>query len=152
MMGTGIFFANAQLTMIPGVYYVAPLLGPSLGPLIGGAVTTAWNWRATFYLLAILGGIALCSFFFFTDTFRQERCLTYQAAKDRATERALRKAERQLASQAGDPEKSFMPVFVDPSTVKISILDVNPLSPIWNILRRKNNLFILVATGECSQL
>jgi len=134
----------------PGIYYVAPLLGPSLGPLIGGAVTNAWNWRATFYLLAILGVIALCSFFFFTDTFRQERCLTYQAAKERATERALRKAERQIANQAGDPEKSFMPVFVDPSTVKISILDVNPLTPIWNILRRKNNLLILLATGECS--
>lgn len=137
--------------MISGIYYVAPLLGPSLGPFIGGAVTNTWNWRATFYLLAILGGIALCSFFFFNDTFRPERCLTYQAAKEHATERVLRKAERQLADQAGDPEKSFMPVIVDPSTVKISILDVNPLIPIWCILRRKNNLYILLPTGECSQ-
>lgn len=134
-----------------GVYYAAPLLGPALGPLIGGAVTSTWNWRATFFLLAILGGIAMCSFFFFTDTFRRERSLTYQAAKERAIERALRKAERQLANQAGDPEKSFMPVFVDPSTVEVSILDVNPLSPIWNIVRRKNNLFILLPTGECSR-
>lgn len=135
--------------MTPGIYYAAPLLGPSLGPLIGGAVTNAWGWRATFVLLAILGGISLCSFFFFTETFRRERCLTYQAAKERATERALRKAERQLKNQAGDPENSFMPVFVDPSTVKISILDVNPLSPIWNIFRRKNNIFVLLPTGEC---
>ena len=111
-------------------------------------VTNLWNWRATFFLLAILGAIALFSFFFFTDTFRRERSLTYQAAKERATERALRKAEKQLANQAGDPEKSFMPVFVDPSAVEVSILDVNPLTPIWSIFKRKNNLFILLPTGE----
>jgi len=138
--------------MAAGVYYAAPLLGPSLGPLLGGVVTNTWNWRATFFLLTILGGIALCSFFFFTDTFRRERNLTYQAAKERATERALRKAERQLANQAADPEKSFMPVLVDPSTVEVSILDVNPLTPIWSIIRRKNNFFILLPTGSCSRL
>jgi MFS family permease len=137
--------------MTLGVYYAAPLLGPSLGPLLGGVVTDTWNWRATFYLLAILGGISLCSFFFFTDTFRQERSLTYQAAKERATERVLRKAERQLAKQAGDPEKSFMPVFVDPSIVEVSILDLNPLAPIWSIIKRKNNIFILLPTGGCSR-
>jgi MFS family permease len=30
----------------------APLLGPSLGALLGGALTSADNWRATFYFLA----------------------------------------------------------------------------------------------------
>ena len=136
--------------MTPGIYYAAPLLGPSMGPLLGGVVTNTWDWRATFYLLAILGGISLCSFFFLNDTFRRERSLTYQAAKEHATERVLRKAERQLATQANDPEKSFAPVLVDPSTVEVSILDVNPLTPIWNISRRKNNLLILLATCECS--
>jgi hypothetical protein len=43
-----------------------------------------------------------------------------------------------------------MPVFVDPSAVEVSILDVNPLTPIWSILKRKNNLFILLPTGACS--
>lgn len=31
-----------------GVYYACPLLGPALGPIIGGAVTAAADWRATF--------------------------------------------------------------------------------------------------------
>ena len=31
-----------------GVYYACPLLGPALGPIIGGAVTAVSDWRATF--------------------------------------------------------------------------------------------------------
>lgn len=34
-----------------GVYYAAPLLGPSIGPLLGGAITSASSWRSTFYFL-----------------------------------------------------------------------------------------------------
>lgn len=135
---------------ILGIYYAAPLLGPSLGPLLGGAVTSVWNWRATFFLLAILGGIALCSFFFFPDTFRRERSLTYQAAKKHAVERVRWNAERRAAKQTSDSEKSATPVVLDPSTVDVTLLDVNPLKPIWSILKRKNNLFILLPSCECS--
>ena len=34
-----------------GVFYAVPLLGPSLAPLIGGAITEASDWRATFWFL-----------------------------------------------------------------------------------------------------
>jgi MFS family permease len=134
-----------------GIYYAAPLLGPSLGPLLGGAVTTAWNWRATFFLLTILGGIALCNFFFFTDTFRQERSLTYQAANRHAIERTRRTAERRAAREISDPEKNNAPVVLDPLMVKVTLLDLNPLKPIWSILKRKNNLFVLLPSCECSR-
>ena len=139
-----------QTYNILGVYYAAPLLGPALGPLLGGAVTTIWNWRATFFLLTILGAVALCSFFFLNDTFRQERSLTYQAAKKHAIERVRRKAEGRVARQTSDPEKNTAPVVADPSTVVVTLLDVNPLKPIWSILKRKNNLCILFPSCKCS--
>ena len=34
-----------------GIYYAAPLLGPSMGPLLGGILTQLFNWRATFWFL-----------------------------------------------------------------------------------------------------
>ena len=34
-----------------GIYYLLPLLGPSVGPLIGGLFTASSSWRATFYFL-----------------------------------------------------------------------------------------------------
>ena len=143
------FFALLNQTNdILGVYYAAPLLGPSLGPLLGGAVTATWNWRATFFLLTMLGAIALCSFFFLNDTFRRERSLTYQAAKSHAIERVRQKAERRAARQTSDPEKNSAPVVVDPSTIEVTLLDLNPLKPIWSIIKRKNNLFILFPSCE----
>ena len=67
-----------------GLYYAAPLLGPSLGPLVGGIITRIFSWRATFYFLAIFGGASLVTFAFFKDTFRRERSLAYQAALRKA--------------------------------------------------------------------
>ncbi|KAJ7739502.1 major facilitator superfamily domain-containing protein, partial [Mycena metata] len=62
-----------------GIYYIAPLLGPSLAPIMGGVLTTGFNGRAPFWFLTICSGLS-CSliFIFFKDTFRKERSLTYQ--------------------------------------------------------------------------
>ncbi|KAI5121067.1 hypothetical protein M0805_008581 [Coniferiporia weirii] len=76
-----------------GIYYAAPLLGPSLGPILGGALTQTWNWRATFYFLAALCALSFFSFFLFKDTFRKERSLAYQnALKRMKAHRAHKKA------------------------------------------------------------
>ncbi|KAF8805757.1 MFS general substrate transporter [Phlegmacium glaucopus] len=62
-----------------GIYYMAPLLGPALGPIFGGVLTSTFNWRATFWFLSILSGSSLLIFIlFFHDTFRRQRSLTYQ--------------------------------------------------------------------------
>ena len=66
-----------------GIYYSAPLLGPSLGPILGGVLTQGFSWRATFWFLAIFSGLCFVSFIPFKDTFRRERSLTYQAALKR---------------------------------------------------------------------
>lgn len=72
-----------------GLYYAVPLLGPSLGPVIGGLLTKGFTWRATFYFLAAFGGVSFCSFIFFPDSFRKERSQLYQVATQRALKRAL---------------------------------------------------------------
>jgi hypothetical protein len=62
-----------------GIFYAAPLLGPSLGPILGGLLAQEFSWRASFWLLAAYLGANLVLFvFFFRDTFRKERSLTYQ--------------------------------------------------------------------------
>lgn len=62
-----------------GLYYAAPLLGPAAGPIFGGVLTSAYNWRAIFWFLSIVSGVSLLSFvLFFRDTFRRERSLNYQ--------------------------------------------------------------------------
>ncbi len=161
-----------------GIYYISPLLGPSLGPIIGGALTTAFNWRAVFWFLSILAGAVFLGFLlFFKDTFRKERSATYQAViKRRLKEQTTKKLkEVQQATQsrpqslkekereAGDREKKTpdtsrdvekaVPIaevdaLVKDPTLKISMRDVNPIKPLWLVLRRWNNAIMLFASGR----
>ncbi|RDX46519.1 vacuolar DHA amino acid exporter [Lentinus brumalis] len=170
-----------------GIYYSAPLLGPSLGPLLGGVLTQAFNWRATFWFLAIFVGLCFVLFIPFKDTFRRERSLTYQAAlKRRRAQLSAKASETSSISQITavsrvvspteggrnipapapahgnalealqrdrDLEKQQQPArVVEPepapmNDIKLSLSDVNPAKPIIHVLRRMNNLVILVASG-----
>ncbi|KAG6840823.1 hypothetical protein C0991_004114 [Blastosporella zonata] len=145
---------------------MAPLLGPvsapgvfkynrfddisatpqSIGPIVGGALTTGLGWRAIFWFLSIVAG-SICIFFalFFRDTFRKERSLTYQnVLKQRLEEAELHHTEvKDKTQNSTDPEKDETPEIA----VTLSLRDVNPAKPLVMVLRRLNNLVILVASG-----
>jgi MFS family permease len=71
----------AERRKMMGIFYAAPLLSPSLSLLLGGILTQAFNWHATFWLLAAILGIKIILFtFFFHDTFCCECSLMYQCA------------------------------------------------------------------------
>lgn len=97
-----------------GIYYSAPLLGPALGPIIGGALTQGLGWRAVFWFLCIWGGIIFVAFaFLFKDTFRKERSLTYQnVLKRRIRERQQHEQQKTRRSRSGD---------VTPATARPSV-------------------------------
>jgi MFS family permease len=151
-----------------GIYYAAPLLGPSIGPLFGGILSQVWSWRATFYFLTIIGGVVLLSLFLFKDTWRRERSLTYQSAKRHAIHRAEEKERNRVAkltnvaeragsqkdqavdtdTEKGHVDSDYELAEVDPSSVKVTLVDLNPFKPIWSVLKRKNNLAILIPSGK----
>jgi hypothetical protein len=99
-------------------------------------LTSAFNWRAIFWFLSIISSLNLLSFIlFFCDTFRRERSLSYQTViKQR------RNAAAALSSANKQPE-----TFID---LDLSLTDVNPLKPLGQVFRRKNNAMILVASGK----
>jgi multidrug resistance protein len=45
-------------------FYLGPLCGPLLSPIIGGLIAQRWNWRATLWALAIYGLITWVFIFF----------------------------------------------------------------------------------------
>ncbi|KAJ6596538.1 MFS general substrate transporter [Mycena sp. CBHHK59/15] len=138
-----------------GIYYAAPLLGPSIGPIVGGALTAAFNWRASFWFLAIFGGLNFLSFLLlFKETFRRERSAIYQRVL-RQRLRYARSVEQPALSVQPKPEATSVsscsaPPSVDgvsPAQIRLSWRDVNPIRPAWHIIRRKNNVAILCVSG-----
>jgi MFS family permease len=144
-----------------GIFYTAPLLGPSLGPLLGGLLTQAFSWRATLWLLAAILSIKLVIFtLFFRETFRCERSLTYRCAFARRrsiivsqTVRACDATNPRGKAKFGDgptlPSSSRGTAMELDAQAKItlSLADVNPFPPLLSILRRQNNITTLFSSG-----
>ncbi|KAL8942341.1 MAG: hypothetical protein Q9216_001723 [Gyalolechia sp. 2 TL-2023] len=42
-----------------GIFYLGPLCGPLLAPIVGGALAQKWGWRSTQWFLALYGGVIL---------------------------------------------------------------------------------------------
>ncbi|EIW65089.1 MFS general substrate transporter [Trametes versicolor FP-101664 SS1] len=143
-----------------GLYYSAPLLGPSIGPILGGGLTQGFDWRACFWFLVIFGGLNLASFvFLFKDTFRRERSLAYQRVLKRNIEESQRSEAQSHASSKNTYEKTpptevsaaeaaerkpTAPAFKD---IKLSLKDADPVMPMLRVLRYLNNPVILTASG-----
>lgn len=154
-----------------GIFCAAPLLGPAVGPILGGLLSQGLNWRASFFFLTICGGVIFLSFLIlFKDTFRHERSLTYCAALQRriaSRERVRCSSESTITepecskgqAPTDDPEKQLQHQSVPGETpvptptaelhdLRLSITDINPFPPYFRILSRKNNIAILTANGE----
>lgn len=154
-----------------GIYYSAPLLGNSMGPLLGGALAQGFRWRSVFWFAVICGGVVLaCLFFLFKDTFRKERSLMYQNVlrrrlKEREAQRSRMSSQTDVAasstgkSQVKASEQAterdlesgkVTPTVLDVNDLKLSFTDINPLPPLLLVLKRWNNNAILLASGEAS--
>ena len=76
-----------------GIFYLGPLCGPLFAPIIGGALTQGFGWRATQWFLVIFGSIVLCGLtLFLPETLKMRRDILDDTPKEK---------DRKLASNAG---------------------------------------------------
>ncbi|KAF9015851.1 MFS general substrate transporter [Hymenopellis radicata] len=138
-----IFDPTERGTKVDGHILHLSLLGPSLGPIIGGGLTTAFNWRAVFWFLSILAGVVFLGFLLlYKDTFRKERSATYQALiKRRLKEQAAKKLKEEEHAAQSRPESLK-------EKEREAGDHVNPIKPLWLVLRRWNNALMLFASGR----
>lgn len=73
----GDLYAQHERGRAMGFFYLGPLMGPFLAPILGGAVAQAWGWRATQWLLVIFAGCsAVFVIFGLPETLRTQDSLT----------------------------------------------------------------------------
>lgn len=46
------------------IFYLGPLCGPLIAPIVGGALAQKWGWRSTLWFLAVFGGLTVALIFF----------------------------------------------------------------------------------------
>ncbi|PFH53304.1 hypothetical protein AMATHDRAFT_137906 [Amanita thiersii Skay4041] len=148
-----------------GIYYMAPLLGPAIGPIFGGVLTTGFNWRAIFWFLTIFSGVSFMAFLLlFKDTFRKERSLLYQNVLKAHLKELATNATPKVLSSGTSFETDVIPPLGTKSSgehtivetlddleklpeVNLTWKDVSPIKPLWLVLRRWNNIVILLSSG-----
>ncbi|MCJ1457039.1 hypothetical protein MMC28_007405 [Mycoblastus sanguinarius] len=65
-----------------GMFYLGPLMGPLLAPIIGGALTERFGWRSTQWFLAIYGGVLIVFLFcYLPETLKATASPTMDAEK-----------------------------------------------------------------------
>jgi len=82
-----------------GIFYLGPLLGPFLSPIIGGAVAEAWGWRATMWVMVIFCGInVVLIIIFLPETLRKEDSMenVRLRLKEQLEEKNIAMAENEL--------------------------------------------------------
>jgi MFS family permease len=48
-----------------GIFYLGPICGPMLSPMIGGALTARWGWRSSLWFCAAFAGISVLTIILF---------------------------------------------------------------------------------------
>lgn len=100
-----------------GLFYLGPLAGPLLSPIIGGAITSnkRFGWRATqWFLVCLSGGCCLMIIFFLPETLRKQdnREAIRQILRERRRNR-IPKADEETAGEKC-AKKLVPPVVDDP--------------------------------------
>ncbi|GAA5912558.1 hypothetical protein JCM5296_003479 [Sporobolomyces johnsonii] len=99
-----------------GVFYAVPLVGPALGPIIGGAVTSASDWRATFYFLLAYGALCFVLMMWMPNTFRKERSLAWRKAMERSRQHAREELAKARAALPRDDKAEKQLVVAEKAT------------------------------------
>ncbi|KAE9966666.1 hypothetical protein BLS_006876 [Venturia inaequalis] len=67
-----------------GIFYLGPLMGPFLAPIIGGALAQGLGWRSTQWFLVIYGGVLIIFLIFaLPETLKARRNMVDEAGNER---------------------------------------------------------------------
>lgn len=101
------------------IFYLGPLCGPLIAPIVGGALAQKWGWRSTFWFLAAFGGLTVALIFFILpETLVKHEMADTNNTSDQKqdfVEDTLRKAPSgKMLRFAAKWLKALKVIFVDP--------------------------------------
>ena len=106
-----------------GIFYLGPLMGPLLAPIIGGALAEKWGWRSTQWFLSIYGMVILVFLFFALPETLKNRKPVNQEVKQEVTGTSQRPGLTRVTSTQAVRQKSkkwgkvLKRIFLDPLAI-----------------------------------
>ncbi|KAL3461424.1 major facilitator superfamily domain-containing protein [Aspergillus heterothallicus] len=99
------------------MFYLGPLCGPLIAPIIGGALAQRWHWRSTMWFLCVWGAIVLVLILFgLPETLSVTKPLVPERTEQEEPigRRLSRVSSRQVIGATARWLKVFKMVFIDP--------------------------------------
>ncbi|TLS29899.1 hypothetical protein PpBr36_03154 [Pyricularia pennisetigena] len=106
-----------------GMFYLGPLMGPLLAPIVGGALAQKWNWRSTMWFVTIHAGLVfLMLLFCLPETLRRKESEQLPRTVDDDTtgdqpQLARATTRQSIAKSTKNSVKSFKRYVIDPLKV-----------------------------------
>lgn len=101
-----------------GIFYLGPLCGPLLAPIVGGALAERWTWRSTMWLLVAYGGVTVILILFaLPETLASRKPLVSDVGADQTEpmDRQLsRVSSRQVVHYTTKWLRMLKIIFLDP--------------------------------------
>ncbi|OAX82902.1 hypothetical protein ACJ72_02744 [Emergomyces africanus] len=99
-----------------GIFFLGPLCGPLLAPIIGGVMSQTWGWRSTQWFCTIYGGVSLIILIFvLPETLVSRNNLPVEVEPNAELSRTLsRVSSRQVAESTAKWLKIMRMIFIDP--------------------------------------
>lgn len=99
------------------IFYLGPLCGPLIAPIVGGALAQKWGWRSTFWFLAAFGGLTVgLIFFVLPETLvKQDATISTDGHEQYFAEiTSSRASSSQVLRLAAKWLKALKVIFIDP--------------------------------------
>lgn len=134
------------------IFYLGPLCGPLLAPIIGGLLSQRWGWRSTLWFLAVWGAVTIIFIFLaLPETLVTTKPVLPDAAHDEGEpiSRPLsRVSSRQVMRSTTRWLKMLKMIFIDPLKIVLYLQYIPVLLSVYYASIAFGSLYVLNISVE----
>ncbi|KAL2852453.1 major facilitator superfamily domain-containing protein [Aspergillus pseudoustus] len=136
-----------------GIFYLGPLCGPLLAPIVGGALAQRWHWRSTMWFLSVYGAMVLLLIVFgLPETLSVTKPLIPERSEEEEPigRRLSRVSSRQVIGVTARWLKLFKMLFLDPLKIILYLQYIPILLVVYYAAITFGSLYVLNVSIEHS--
>ncbi|KAJ5082823.1 hypothetical protein N7532_011866 [Penicillium argentinense] len=134
-----------------GIFYLGPLCGPLLAPIVGGVLAQRWGWRSTLWFLAAYGALTVIFIFLaLPETLAVQKPVLPETEEDgEPISRPLsRVSTRKMARTTTKWLKMLKVVFIDPLKIVLYLQYIPVLLTVYYASIAFGSLYVLNVSVE----